>query len=190
MTFSLLSVVQFSKNCHLLLLTNKMKIALALFMLIYLCFKTESQTVKVVEFNDYSALTTNPDPERTAYLGPLMTKSLTICFRFKARYNEPQMLIKTKQLSLNLKETTKGQLWIHPLNTISVFQDIFYAIFSYSSTPGKWTSLCLGISITDVNLRLKVFQNGKLTWDKLYSDSTGVEFDPIFYKEETPLKEM
>ena len=166
-----------------------MKVILVLHLFAYLCFRTECQTVKVVEFYDYSALA-NPDPERTANLGPLMTRSLTICFRFKARYNEPQMLIKTKQLTLNLKETTKGQLWIHPLNTISVFQDIFYAIFSYSSTPGKWTSLCLGISMTDFNLRLKVFQNGKLIWDKLYSDSTGVEFDPIFYKEDTPLKEM
>ena len=147
-----------------------------------------SKNVQVIDFiGEYTPIDNQQDD---ISLGSLKTRALTICLRFKARYNADQKLIQTRQFSLRFRKNKKGIFQIHPLNTTSVFPQDFFAIFSFTSAPGNWTSMCLCVTMTDFKLKLKLFQNGNLVWDKMYSDSTGVKFDPLHYNEATPIKQM
>ena len=183
-----LTVVGCVKAARLLFNMKRKSIQLSV-LLSFLINSLKAETVHVIEFQPES----KPAPVEYP-LGPLATNVLTLCLRYKARYNRRQSLLHTRQFGFNTYGSSDGKAMasfpIYPLNKSSPFPENFFPIFSISEVPGIWSSICLSITLLQYNLELRVFQNGSVCWEKLYRDSTGVEFDPIYYKQSMDFKEM
>ena len=146
-----------------------------------------ASSVQVIDFNtDYIP----PNAQAFSEAGDkdsISTRELTICFRFMPRYNYGYTLIKTKQLLLHLREN-EGFFNLNPLNPASSNEVYSRMVpFCDSCVSGKWISMCLGMKLTNQTQYLKVYQKGKLCWNKTYSDG---EFGAVYYKKSSSLTNM
>ena len=146
----------------------------------------------MVEFQSEYPLTST---EAEHKLGSLNTSEITICFRQKAKYNRHQNLMKTLQFDLNfgpgdsqIRGEYGGNFGLKPLNGSSA-NPIFWLKFAFRGAPGKWTSVCFSFVLTKYTIKLEVVQDGVLGWDKLYTDSSGIEFDLLYYEKGKPIKD-
>ena len=156
------------------------------------CPEIYGRMVKVVEFqSEYSP--TSVEAEEA--LGTLNTSDMTICFRHKAKFNKHQKLMKTKQFDWNfdaggsqIKGKNSGNFQLQPLNGSSA-NPTFWMNFAFNGAPGKWTSMCFSFLLTKYTIKLKLVQDGQLGWDKLYTDSSGIEFDKLYFEKGKPIKD-
>ena len=155
--------------------------------LVYFLLCHLATSVEVIDFNTDYIPPHAPAYSEAGEKYSISTRELTICFRYMPRYNYGYTLIKTKQLLLHLREN-EGFFNLNPLNPASSNEVYSRMVpFGESCVPGKWISLCLSMKLTNQTQHLKVYQNGKLSWNKTYSDG---EFGVVYYKKVTSLRDM
>ena len=147
---------------------------------------SSSASVKVIHFQNEFA-TSGTESQENVHQESLETRNLTVCATFMPRYYRGYFLLHTPQWKLKIRGL-EGFVILYPFNVTSAADHYSRMIsFCHRCVPGKWTSMCLTMELTETTQRIQVFQNGQLCFSQTYSDG---EFDSIHYRESPPIYDL
>ena len=144
-----------------------------------------ARIIKVVQFqNDFEP------PLNTIELNRQPTKStrqITLCLSAMPRYHRDYRLIYTKFFWINMNSAKIGFIFFgNPANSSSATEYVRSFSLCEPRVPGIWTSMCFGVSFTGATQLVRVFQEGKMCSERIYTE----DFDFLYFPTGSSIETM
>ena len=139
---------------------------------------TRARMIKVVEFqNDFESSEYETQDNRQPTKS---TRQISLCFRVMPRYYRLYRLINTEQFAINLNGAKISTFFTNPANSSTkAGYWRFFPLCQGPTLPGMWTTMCLGMSFTQTTQLVRVFQDGTMCSERIYTGDFDLLYFPV-----------